>query len=303
VNRRARGLAALAAIAAAFFVSLFLLNRFVDRMIFYPTRGVDLTAEELGVRAEEVFLRTSDGVRIHAFYLPSSGATRALLFLHGNAGNASHRLPNAAELAKLGANVLLLDYRGYGRSDGSPNERGVYADARAGFAHLVESRGFEAQRVVVFGRSIGGAVAVDLAQDRPLAGLVLESTFSSIGDVSRSARWCAGDSTRRRRSSGCAVPCSSSTATATTSSRSSWAAGSSRSHRSRRPSKCSPGRDTTTPCTSEGVRTSRRLVASSIAWLRRDRLQTSNGRGPRRNALRPPQTTQRTRGAMVPRVF
>jgi pimeloyl-ACP methyl ester carboxylesterase len=186
VNRRTRGLAALAAIAAPLLVSVWLLNRFVDRMIFYPTPGVDLTAEELGVRAEEVFLRTSDGVRIHGFYLPSSGATRALLFLHGNAGNASHRLPNAAALADLGANVLLLDYRGYGRSDGSPNERGVYADARAGFAHLVESRGFEAQRVVVFGRSIGGAVAVDLAQDRPLAGLVLESTFSSIGDVAAS---------------------------------------------------------------------------------------------------------------------
>lgn len=159
----------------------------VDRMLFLPTPGVEITPAQLGVEAEEVFLTTEDGVRIHAFYLPAPGAARAILFLHGNAGNASHRLPNAALLAALGAHVLLLDYRGYGRSEGRPDEPGVYADARAGLRHLMTERGLPEQRIVLFGRSIGGAVAVDLAQERPLAGVILESSWSSLADVAANA--------------------------------------------------------------------------------------------------------------------
>ena len=159
----------------------------LDRLIFHPSPGVDLTPEALGIEAESVFLESEDGVQIHAFFLPSPGATRSLLFLHGNAGNASHRLPNAAELAALGADVLLLDYRGYGLSEGRPSEEGVYADARAGLEHLHADRGFPLDRIVVFGRSLGGVVAVDLAADRPLAGLILESTFTSIADMARAA--------------------------------------------------------------------------------------------------------------------
>lgn len=157
----------------------------VDRLIFHPTPGVDVTLEEVGVAGEEVFLDTEDGVRIHAFLLPAEGATRALLFLHGNAGNASHRLPNAELLVRLGVTVLLLDYRGYGRSEGRPSERGVYADARAGLSYLVDTLGFPERRVVLFGRSLGGAVAVDLARGRPLAGVILESTFPSVSAMAR----------------------------------------------------------------------------------------------------------------------
>ncbi len=162
-------------------------NRLIERVIFQPSPGVDIHPGQVGLEGEEVFLTTEDGVRIHAFHLPSPGATRAILFLHGNAGNASHRLPNAAELVRLGAHVLLLDYRGYGRSEGTPSEAGVFADARAGLAHLLEERGVPERRVVLFGRSLGGAVAVDLAQDRNLAGVILESTFTSAADVARGA--------------------------------------------------------------------------------------------------------------------
>jgi pimeloyl-ACP methyl ester carboxylesterase len=93
-------------------------NRLIERLIFFPTSGVDLRPEQLGVEGRELFLTTEDGVRLHAFFLPADGASRALLFLHGNAGNASHRLPNAAALARLGIHVLLPDYRGYGLSEG-----------------------------------------------------------------------------------------------------------------------------------------------------------------------------------------
>ena len=168
-------------------LALVMLNRLIDRVIFQPTPGVDLQPEALGVDGEEVFLSTEDGVRIHGFFLPSPGASRALLFLHGNAGNASHRLPNAVELLQLRIQVLLLEYRGYGRSEGRPGEAGVYADARAGLAYLIDDRGFRESRIVVFGRSLGGAVAIDLARERALGGLILESTFTSAADVARHA--------------------------------------------------------------------------------------------------------------------
>jgi pimeloyl-ACP methyl ester carboxylesterase len=169
-----------AALAVAVVLLAFMLGRLVDRMIFHPEPGIELRPEDVGVHGEEIYLTTEDGVRIHAFFLPSPGASRAILFLHGNAGNASHRLPNAAELMRSNSHVLLLDYRGYGLSEGRPDEAGVYADARAGLTYLQDEIGVPQERTVVFGRSLGGAVAVDLVQDRAIAGLILESTFPSL---------------------------------------------------------------------------------------------------------------------------
>ena len=160
-----------------------LLSWLVEALIFQPTRGVDVRPEQLGIIAEEVWLHTEDEVRLHAFFLPAPNAERVVLFLHGNAGNASHRLPNAAELTRLGTHVLLLDYRGYGKSDGSPTEEGVYLDARAALDHLTNARGYALEQIFVFGRSIGAAIAIDLAQERELAGIVLEGAFPSIEEV------------------------------------------------------------------------------------------------------------------------
>ncbi len=179
--------AGLATLAMGSGVIFMLVGWLIDSMVFQPSAGIDVRPTQIGLEAEEVFLTTEDDVRIHAFFLPALGATRALLFLHGNAGNASHRLPNAALLVKLGIHVLLLDYRGYGASEGRPSEAGVYADARAGLAHLTGERGIPEARIVVFGRSLGSAVAVDLARERGLAGLILESAMSSAADVARSA--------------------------------------------------------------------------------------------------------------------
>ena len=161
-------------------------GRILDGLIFQPTRDLGIRPDALGIPVEDVFLETEDGVRIHSYFLPAPEASRAILFFHGNAGNASHRLPNAAGLRARGAHVLLADYRGYGRSQGRPSEAGAYADARANLAYLRSERGIPEERIVLFGRSLGGAVAVDLAQDRPLAGVILESTFSSVADVARS---------------------------------------------------------------------------------------------------------------------
>ena len=157
-------------------------DRLIGSMLYQPTPGVDITPEQLGVEAEQIFLTPSDDpeVAVHAFWLEQPGATRAILFFHGNAGNASHRLPNAVALRNLGAHVLLLDYRGYGRSSGHPSEHGLYADARAGLNYLLETQHLPEERIVLFGRSLGGAVAVELAQGRPLGGVILESCWSSL---------------------------------------------------------------------------------------------------------------------------
>jgi fermentation-respiration switch protein FrsA (DUF1100 family) len=155
----------------------------IGSMLYHPTPGADVDPARLGTLASEVWLDTADGVRIHAFFLADPGADRALLYLHGNAGNASHRLPLAEMLRRLGTHVLLLDYRGYGKSGGRPHEAGLYADARAALAHLVEARGLPEARIVVFGSSLGGPVAVELARGRELAGVILESTFSSLSDA------------------------------------------------------------------------------------------------------------------------
>ncbi len=182
-----RGVRFVAFVLLAALLGLFMLSRFIDKVIFQPSSGIDLRISDLGLDGEEVHL-DSEGVRIHGFYLPTTlprENARAILFLHGNAGNASHRLPNAAELSQLGAHVLLIDYRGYGLSEGTPSESGAYADARAGLAHLINDRGVPEERIVLFGRSLGGAIAVDLARDRALAGIILESTFTSVADVAQ----------------------------------------------------------------------------------------------------------------------
>lgn len=172
--------------------SLFVWSRLLDRVIFQPSPGIDLHPEQLGLAAEEVSIRTEDDVSLHAFSLPSPGASRALLFLHGNTGNASHRLPNAAQLVRLGVHILLLDYRGYGLSEGTPTEEGVYADARAGLSYLIETCGIPEHRIVLFGRALGTAVAIDLARDRSLAGLILESSFPSGANVARRTKVVVG---------------------------------------------------------------------------------------------------------------
>lgn len=176
-------------LAGAILLAVGLRGRLVEGLLFHPSPGAGPVSSRLGVAVEEIFLESSDGVRVHAYWLPHEGARRAILFLHGNAGNAWHRLDNAAVLAEQGASVLLLDYRGYGRSEGRPSESGLYRDARAAFAHLIDERGIPARRIVVFGRSLGGAVAVDLAHDRDPdaqpAGLILESTFPSVSAVAR----------------------------------------------------------------------------------------------------------------------
>lgn len=154
-------------------------------MVFLPSRELAATPADWGLEHEDVWLQTEDGVRIHGWYLPFPGARRVLLFFHGNAGNISHRQDSLEIFHRLGLNVLILDYRGYGRSEGRPSETGLYRDARAAWDHLVEGRGVAPSDIVLFGRSLGGAVAAELASRVRPGALILESTFSSARDLVR----------------------------------------------------------------------------------------------------------------------
>jgi hypothetical protein len=159
---------------------------FEDSLIYFPSRALDLTPAELGLPFEEAWLTAEDGVRIHGWFLPARGSRFTVLFAHGNAGNISHRLDRARlMLSRLGADVLLFDYRGYGRSEGRPGEQGTYRDARAAHEYLVGRRGIRPERLVLFGESLGSAVVLDLALSRPCRGLVLESPFTSVPDMAR----------------------------------------------------------------------------------------------------------------------
>jgi len=170
---------------AALLVAVVLMPRFADRLVYFPSRALDGgTPAALGLAYEDVALTTSDGVRLHAWYVRAPAARRTLLFLHGNAGNISHRLDKLAVLADLDLDVLLLDYRGYGRSQGAPDEPGTYRDAAAAYAWL-RARGVEPADLIVYGESLGGPIATDLAAHQPVAGLVLESAPSSILAVAR----------------------------------------------------------------------------------------------------------------------
>lgn len=153
-----------------------------SRLVYFPTSAIDATPDLISLSYEDVWLQTEDGERIHGWYLPKEDAKWTVLMLHGNGGNISHRLQTLDLLNKIGVNTLIIDYRGYGRSEGTPSEQATYQDALAAWAHLTEHR-TSAEFVVVFGRSIGGAVAVWLAASVNPKGLILESTFSSVVDM------------------------------------------------------------------------------------------------------------------------
>lgn len=154
-----------------------------DRYIYFPDKTLIATPRHIGLAFEELSLLTEDGIRLHGWFIPAPAAQTTLLFLHGNAGNISHRLDSLRLFHGLGLNVLIFDYRGYGRSGGVPSEQGTYRDADAAWRYLTQTRGIPTAKIVVFGRSLGGAVAVWLAGHSAPAALILESTFTSVRDM------------------------------------------------------------------------------------------------------------------------
>ena len=164
-----------------------MLSALVDSLVYFPDRELYGDPGEVGLAFTDLTIATSDGERLAGWWIPTRvrPACAHVLFFHGNAGNIADRLERAKILAtRFGLDVFLVDYRGYGLSQGSPSEEGLYRDARA-VSEAAVSAGFRGDQIVIFGESLGAAVAVDLARRRPCAGLVIEAPFLSIPEIAR----------------------------------------------------------------------------------------------------------------------
>lgn len=172
-----------------FVLGLLLLNVWMyfqqPQMIFFPLRELSQTPADWGLGYEDVTLDTADNVRLHGWYIPNPQSEQVLLFFHGNAGNISHRRDSIELFHRLGLNIFIIDYRGYGKSRGKPDEQGLYLDAATAWRYLTEEKGLPNNQILIFGRSLGGAVAARLASGVQARALILESTLSSAHDFAR----------------------------------------------------------------------------------------------------------------------
>jgi len=163
--------------------SLVILRLMLPSLVFFPAAKLIHTPAAIGLLFEDVSLTTSDNVTLHGWWIPAKNARATLLFFHGNAGNISHRLDSIQIFHDLGLTVFIVSYRGYGQSEGRPSIKGPGLDALAAWQWLTENKSIPAEKIVVFGRSLGGAIAVELMRSATPGALILESTFSSLSDM------------------------------------------------------------------------------------------------------------------------
>jgi fermentation-respiration switch protein FrsA (DUF1100 family) len=167
---------------------------FEESLIYFPSRypegrwDTGILSEGFPGTVQDHYFDTSDGVRLHGWWARPADAglgtgDMLLLFFHGNAGNLSDRAELMMRLVRLPVQVFMIDYRGYGRSEGRPSEQGLYRDADAAWRYLTEDRGVRPTQIIVFGKSLGGAVGVDLASRVSVAGLIVQSSFTSVPDM------------------------------------------------------------------------------------------------------------------------
>ena len=157
-----------------------------DKMIYFPAKYPEgiWNPGDYGVIVEDAFFKTEDGLTLHAWFVPSNENKITILWFHGNAGNISHRLENIKFLHELDINIFIFDYRGYGRSEEEfPSEKTIYSDSRAAYLYLIQEKNIPKETLFFFGRSLGGAVAVEMAKEFGCSGLIIESSFSSAKEM------------------------------------------------------------------------------------------------------------------------
>ena len=165
---------------------LVLLYFYQGRLLFLPnipSRAVEQSPSAVGLSYEPVKLVTSDNIKLDGWFIPAPENRGVLLFFHGNAGNISHRVDSLLLFNRLGFSTLIFDYRGYGRSQGRPSEAGTYIDAEAAWQYLTGKRAIAPSRIILFGRSLGAAVAVRQAAEHSPGALIVESSFTSVPDL------------------------------------------------------------------------------------------------------------------------
>ena len=170
-------------IAGAYLTFVGFLFIFQSQYIYFPERTLSADPSSIGLHFESISFETADGVKLSGWFIPGESAKGVILFCHGNAGNISHRLESIQIFHQLGLDVFIFDYRGYGQSQGKPTEQGTYQDAEAAWRYLTEERQVLPSQIIVFGRSLGAAVASWLAQSHTPGALILESTFTSLPDI------------------------------------------------------------------------------------------------------------------------
>ncbi len=153
------------------------------KFLYSPERDVYSTPAELGLDFEDVVFKSADGLDLSGWYIPAKNSKHTLLFCHGNGGNMAHRLDSINIFHNLGLNCFIFDYRGYGDSPGKPGEKGTYTDAMAAYKWLTEGKKIPAEGIIIFGRSLGGSIAAQLASKVEARALIVESTFTSYVDI------------------------------------------------------------------------------------------------------------------------
>jgi fermentation-respiration switch protein FrsA (DUF1100 family) len=175
----------------AYAIVLILLRVFESHFLFFPNSPGRLEGDwhPRTLPVQDVQLTAADGTKLHAWWIPNPNATFTFLAFHGNASNVPNRIPIYDFLHNLPANVLALEYRGYGRSEGSPSESGIYQDADAAYQYLTTAQNIAPATIISYGQSLGTAVAANLASRKPVAAVILEAPFPSASAVARRALW------------------------------------------------------------------------------------------------------------------
>ena len=162
--------------------------RYIEQhSIFFPMKEMTVTPAAAGLTYEDIYFRTGDGKLLNAWHIPAKEAAFTVILCHGNAGNISHRIEKASILRDLGLNVFLFDYRGYGKSEGTPSEAGLYKDAEAAYRHVTSEMNIPPDNIILYGESIGSPVAIHLAARVEVRGLITEESFTSIMDMAAMA--------------------------------------------------------------------------------------------------------------------
>jgi fermentation-respiration switch protein FrsA (DUF1100 family) len=163
---------------------------FENWLVFRPTPASQDWQKLPSPDTQDVQLTSADGTRIHAWWCPAKDSDLALLYCHGNAGNLSHRGISIVKLReKIGASVLIIDYPGYGKSEGTPTEKGCYAAADAAYAWLTDEKKYPPKKILLYGGSLGGGIVTDLASRKEHRALILDKTFTSLPDVAADLYW------------------------------------------------------------------------------------------------------------------
>ena len=153
--------------------------------LYSPVREVPYTPGELGLDFESVVFETDDGLRLRGWYIPVENSDFTVLFCHGNGGNIFHRLDSINIFYNLGLSCFIFDYRGYGNSEGKPTEEGTYLDVMAAYKWLTEEKKVSPEDIIIFGRSLGGSIAAQLARKVEARSLIIESGFTSYVDIGK----------------------------------------------------------------------------------------------------------------------